>query len=397
MISSSTLKPRLSHVGHLYEELMMDEYRKRGFDGVNGSSEIQDEDDFLARYISGKHMFSTTENTPPEKEESKNNKEEEDATKKRKLEHSECLSNMRSCPHNMKRIQCGVCCVAMICAHDERWESCELCAADRKLEQDKLLDITGWQGDVAPAVTQRDSGNLPIEKRMKIPAVCTSLPEPERAGGLTDSRGSHIPALPKNTTNRVIGCSYVDRKGRLVIWNGRDILCEHGRQRNQCVPCGGASICIHKRRRSVCKDCCGASICIHGRQKPTCRLCAPVNPDGTVTLSSGICPHNVAEGNYCEDCGGDFIARGRVIVMQAATKGEIALADAIVATNAATGSSAATSTNATTTTETVSWTGSDSTPEHLLLHWNGTADVGADAGIVGDTGGGTDAGTTAAP
>ena len=31
--------------------------------------------------------------------------------------------------------------------------------------------------------------------------------------------------------------------------------CQHGRQRNKCKECGGASICQHGRQRSECKEC----------------------------------------------------------------------------------------------------------------------------------------------
>ena len=31
--------------------------------------------------------------------------------------------------------------------------------------------------------------------------------------------------------------------------------CEHGRQRAQCIPCGGSQMCDHGRQRAQCKDC----------------------------------------------------------------------------------------------------------------------------------------------
>jgi hypothetical protein len=40
----------------------------------------------------------------------------------------------------------------------------------------------------------------------------------------------------------------------LVKMPGRK-KCEHGKRRNQCIPCGGASICEHSKRRSTCKLC----------------------------------------------------------------------------------------------------------------------------------------------
>ena len=44
-------------------------------------------------------------------------------------------------------------------------------------------------------------------------------------------------------------------KNKIVIWNGKILLCEHNRRRSNCKDCGGGSICEHNRRRSNCKDC----------------------------------------------------------------------------------------------------------------------------------------------
>ena len=53
--------------------------------------------------------------------------------------------------------------------------------------------------------------------------------------------------------------------------------CEHGRQRNQCVDCGGIGICEHNRRRSQCKDCGGSGICEHNRERRRCKDCKGAN------------------------------------------------------------------------------------------------------------------------
>ena len=50
-------------------------------------------------------------------------------------------------------------------------------------------------------------------------------------------------------------------------------MCEHGRQRSQCVECGGNGICVHKRIRSRCADCGGSGVCEHGRRRYRCRMC----------------------------------------------------------------------------------------------------------------------------
>lgn len=72
--------------------------------------------------------------------------------------------------------------------------------------------------------------------------------------------------------------------------------CEHGKQRSQCVDCGGIAICDHGKVHCKCKECGGASICRHGRQRPTCKECG----------GSQICEHGVTRSN-CTKCGGGGI------------------------------------------------------------------------------------------
>ena len=63
-------------------------------------------------------------------------------------------------------------------------------------------------------------------------------------------------------------------------------ICEHGRRRSQCKECGGASICKHGRQRSLCKECGGASFCEHGRRRSQCKECA-VGAAGSSSGGSG--------------------------------------------------------------------------------------------------------------
>ena len=51
--------------------------------------------------------------------------------------------------------------------------------------------------------------------------------------------------------------------------------CPHGRTRNMCRECGGASICEHNRRRRQCRECGGSSICEHGHLRAHCWSCDP--------------------------------------------------------------------------------------------------------------------------
>ena len=49
--------------------------------------------------------------------------------------------------------------------------------------------------------------------------------------------------------------------------------CEHGRRKNECKDCKGASICEHDRIRIQCKDCNGSQICQHNKQRSRCKEC----------------------------------------------------------------------------------------------------------------------------
>ena len=69
--------------------------------------------------------------------------------------------------------------------------------------------------------------------------------------------------------------------------------CPHGRRRERCKECGGASICEHGRQRHQCKECGGSSICEHGRQRYQCKECG----------GSGICEHGRIRST-CKECGG---------------------------------------------------------------------------------------------
>ena len=101
--------------------------------------------------------------------------------------------------------------------------------------------------------------------------------------------------LPKRVVKRQKGVSYLF-KGRVVLWNGKRIMCSHGRKRCECKDCGGSSICSHGRRRSRCKDCGGSQVCSHGRQRIRCKDCG----------GSQICSHG-RRRSECKDCGGSQI------------------------------------------------------------------------------------------
>jgi hypothetical protein len=77
--------------------------------------------------------------------------------------------------------------------------------------------------------------------------------------------------------------------------------CPHGKRKNTCGECGGASVCRHGRQKHQCGECGGTSVCQHGRQRHQCGKCGkPVT-----------CAHN-RRRNQCKECDGvSFCEHGK--------------------------------------------------------------------------------------
>jgi len=104
------------------------------------------------------------------------------------------------------------------------------------------------------------------------------------------------PPLPPQRAVRVTGTKYMDKEGRVCIWDGKIIKCEHNRERRLCKKCGGSDICEHDIRRMKCKKCDGSAICKHSRQRHQCKECH----------GSGICEHDRLRSS-CRECHGASI------------------------------------------------------------------------------------------
>ena len=65
-------------------------------------------------------------------------------------------------------------------------------------------------------------------------------------------------------------------------------LCEHGRLKYVCVPCGGAAVCEHGQVKYRCRKC--GNRCEHGRALSYCRDCG-----------NGLCEHENPKAN-CKTC-----------------------------------------------------------------------------------------------
>ena len=100
------------------------------------------------------------------------------------------------------------------------------------------------------------------------------------------------PPLPKQIADRVKGETYM-YKEEIRIWNGKRLLCEHGKRKTQCIECGGSQICEHGKQKVQCRQCGGSQICEHGKRKAQCRQCG----------GSQICEHGKRKAQ-CRQCGG---------------------------------------------------------------------------------------------
>jgi len=84
---------------------------------------------------------------------------------------------------------------------------------------------------------------------------------------------------------------YLDSKGRIGIYHGSRLRCDHDRQRCQCKDCGGTRICEHGRVGFRYKECGGAQTCEHGRLRPQCNDCG----------GAGLCEHSKRRSR-CKEC-----------------------------------------------------------------------------------------------
>ena len=100
------------------------------------------------------------------------------------------------------------------------------------------------------------------------------------------------PPLPSKKSSREVGKKY-HFNGKIRIWDGKILRCEHNRQMSRCKDCSGGGLCKHSRQRSRCVECDGSSICEHGRQKTYWVECG----------GSGLCEHGRQKW-MCVECGG---------------------------------------------------------------------------------------------
>jgi len=109
-----------------------------------------------------------------------------------------------------------------------------------------------------------------------------------------------VPELPRWKADRTVDTKYMCN-GKIVIWNGKKLKCQHLKNPSECAECGGSQICDHKRMRQTCKECGGCGICEHGKKRTTCKDC-----DG-----GSLCEHKRLK-ELCRQCGGSQICEHKI-------------------------------------------------------------------------------------
>ncbi len=110
-----------------------------------------------------------------------------------------------------------------------------------------------------------------------------------------------IPDLPRLKKNREKGKQYL-KNGKVRIWNGRELYCEHKKRPSQCRKCGGVSLCIHEVQKHFCKLCNGSYMCVHGKETRRCKDCG----------GRDLCQHGIPK-HICKKCEGGAICEHKKI------------------------------------------------------------------------------------
>ena len=119
--------------------------------------------------------------------------------------------------------------------------------------------------------------------------------------------------LPARQIDRIAGKKYLS-KGKVKIWDGRILKCEHNNRVTRCKICNGNSICVHNKRKRRCKKCNGTEFCKHGKSRYYCQLCGgsqtcihqSEKSKCKLCKGSQICEHNNVRA-FCRKCDGSQI------------------------------------------------------------------------------------------
>jgi hypothetical protein len=119
------------------------------------------------------------------------------------------------------------------------------------------VSAAGEEGLSDSALQQPGRGTAPEPDHVAVAPV-TSVPEPD------DVAAAPTTSAPEPGDVAAAPATSAPPRGR---------VCEHGRQRRYCRPCGGSAICLHGRNHRYCRDCGGSAICSHKKARRYCREC----------------------------------------------------------------------------------------------------------------------------
>eukprot|EP00656_Telonema_subtile_P053570 TRINITY_DN7793_c0_g5_i5.p1 TRINITY_DN7793_c0_g5~~TRINITY_DN7793_c0_g5_i5.p1 ORF type:complete len:850 (+),score=168.75 TRINITY_DN7793_c0_g5_i5:121-2670(+) len=167
-----------------------------------------------------------------------------------------------------------------------------------KSDPDNAQMFAGWRDAEGPWVGPSDG--MVVQHRVVHSHITISEPNSERSStapgvrrklakestGTQERRRSCIEpetigALPSEKPRGMTGKARAPktkpgRSGNTKKSAGKasnQLLCEHGRVRKMCRPCGESSICEHGKDRLSCKACHTNGICEHGKKGSRCRQC----------------------------------------------------------------------------------------------------------------------------
>ena len=113
--------------------------------------------------------------------------------------------------------------------------------------------------------------------------------------------------------DRIKGHKYM-YKNEIRYWTGKNLNCQHNKEKRRCEICDGSGLCIHNRRKTQCRDCKGGSICLHNKVRYYCKECSKTiycihkkrKIHCKICDGSGLCIHN-RKKTQCIDCRGGNI------------------------------------------------------------------------------------------
>lgn len=91
--------------------------------------------------------------------------------------------------------------------------------------------------------------------------------------------------LPSKISNRIPNTTY-HYAGKIVVWNGKIICCEHNREKRKCKLCIQTEYCSHKRIKKYCPNCFISNDGIHKNKHSI--LSNPCKVESSSTSSSPI-------------------------------------------------------------------------------------------------------------